>query len=162
MMCTGRSSRDIHQRGVTLVELITVIVIIAAVGAMAVPRFFDTRIYAERGHVEDLAAAIRHAQRIAVASACQVQVNITANGYSALQRAALATCNTAGPWTRAVVDQAGSSTAATAPHGVVTTPATTFVFDPDGSIAGGAPPVLTIGAFTLSVDAASGVVTVQP
>jgi MSHA pilin protein MshC len=144
------------------VELVTVIVIIGAVGAMVVPRWFDNQVFEQRGYVEDLASAIRHSQRIAVASSCQVQVNITANGYSARQRAALNTCNTAGPWTQLVARQAGTGVIATAPSGVVTNPAATLVFEPDGSIPAGAPPVLTIGAFTLSIDAASGVVTVQP
>jgi MSHA pilin protein MshC len=150
-----------QQRGVTLVELVTVLVIIGTVGAMAIPRFFDNRVFEERGYVEDLASAVRHSQRIAIASSCQVQLTVSANGYSAMQRAALNTCNTAGAWTQPVPRQAGMALMAAAPAGVLTNPATTLVFERDGAVSAGAPAVLVIGTFTLTV-ADNGTVTVQP
>lgn len=162
MNTRGSRSSSRHQRGVTLVELVTVIVIIGAVGAMVIPRWFDNQVFEERGYIDDLAGAIRHSQRIALASGCEVQVTVTANGYSAMQRAVLNTCNTAGAWTQPVARQGGTPVASTAPNGVVTNPATTFVFAPDGSVNGAPPPVLSVGTFTLSVDAPSGVVVVLP
>lgn len=150
------------QRGFTLVELITVLVIISAVGAMTLPRWFDNQVFEERGYIEDLASAIRHSQRIALASGCQVQVTVTANGYSAMQRPALNTCNSAGGFTQPVPRQAGTPVLAIAPNGVITNPTTIFIFERDGTITAGAPPTLTVGAFTLSVDPVGGRVTVQP
>jgi MSHA pilin protein MshC len=158
----GRAPNSARQRGVTLVELVTVIVILGVVGSMAVPRWFDNQVFEERGYVNDLASAIRHAQRIAIASGCQVQLTVAANSYSAMQRAPAGnTCDPAGAWTQAVPRQDGTSLSATAPAAVITNPAATFVFEPDGRIIAAAPPLLSIGAFTLSVDG-SGNVTVQP
>jgi MSHA pilin protein MshC len=158
----GRASNRARQRGVTLVELVTVIVILGVVGSMVVPRWFDNQVFEERGYVNDLASAIRHAQRIAIASSCQVQLTVVANGYSAMQRAPAGnTCNPAGNWTQPVPRQDGTSLMATAPAAVITNPATTFVFEGDGTIAAGVPTVLGVGAFTLTVEG-SGIVTVQP
>jgi MSHA pilin protein MshC len=159
MKRTGQRWPATHQRGVTLVELVTVIVILGAVGAIIAPRWFDNQVFEERGYVEDLASAIRHAQRIAIASSCQVQLTVSTNGYSAMQRAALNTCNTAGAWTQPVPRQDGTLLMATA--AVVTNPATTFVFERDGTMSAGAPAVLAVGAFTVTV-ADNCVVTVQP
>src|SRR5262249_13116259 len=122
------------QRGVTLIELVAVIVILGVVGAMVLPRWFDNQVFEERGYVEDLAGAIRHSQRIALASGCEVQFTVSVSGYAAMQRPVLSTCNSVGAWTQPVPRQAGTPVIATAPTSVATNPATTFVFAPDGSI----------------------------
>ena len=147
--------------GFTLVELITCIVIIGVLAALVGPRFFSNQVYAEKGYIDELAAALRSAQRVAVVSACDVRVTIAVGGYQARQRAAAGNqCALAGAWPTPVLRADGAPLAGTPPQGANVAPATQIVFNSTGAVTGAAPPVLSVGAFTLSVDPLSGFVTV--
>jgi MSHA pilin protein MshC len=63
-----------RQAGFTLVELVTVIVLVALLTAVAGPRFFDNQPFRERGYVDELASSLRYSQRVAIASGCNVQL----------------------------------------------------------------------------------------
>jgi len=73
--------------GYTIVELVLVMVIIAILGAVAGPRFFNNTAFDERAYLDELASALRYAQKIAVASGCRVHADITAGSYSLTQQA---------------------------------------------------------------------------
>lgn len=147
--------------GFTLIELVTCIVIIAVLAAITGPRFFNTQPFAERGYSNEIAAALRAARQIAVASACEVRVTLSpATGYQALQRAALGNaCNPAGAWTTPVRLEDGRLLAGAPASNATVSSASTIVFGSQGQVVGGAPPPVVVGAFSVTVDPVSGFVT---
>lgn len=150
-------------RGFSLIELITCIVVLAMLAAMAGPRFIDTQPFNQRGYVDELASALRYAQGVAVATGCNVQVTVNLAGYSAAQRAAAAgnTCAAAGAYSLTVVRADGSTLSGTPPSNANVNAGGTIVFAPSGAVANPPPPSYVVGSFTLSVDPLSGFVTVQ-
>ncbi len=147
-----------RQAGVTIVELLLVIVIVAVLGALAGPRFFDNRGFDERAFAEELASAIRYAQKIAVGSGCRVRVTLTATSYSLAQQLPQAShCDPAdASFPVAVLLPSGQPAAATAPAGVSIAPAGSVVFDALGRTDLGADAAISIGPHTLDLQADSG------
>lgn len=83
------SSKD---AGFTLVELVTVIVLLAIVSAFAIPRFFDADFYQKKGFSDELISALRYAQKYAVAAGCDVRVDINTEGYVVATHASKGEC----------------------------------------------------------------------
>ena len=145
------------QRGFTLIELVAVLVIMGIVAAVVAPRFSNNTAFSERGYADELAAALRYARRIAVASACNVRFTVDAAGYSAAQPNVR--CNTAGPWGVAVQSPDRQVLANVTPAGVAVG-ATVIEFSAAGNLVSAVAPV-NVGAFAVTVDPATGSVTVQ-
>ncbi|MHB8743013.1 MAG: GspH/FimT family pseudopilin [Sulfuricaulis sp.] len=128
-----------HSRGFTLVELVATLVIIALIAAVSGPRFFSINAFQSQGFFDETIAAVRYAQKLAVATNCTVSVQITATGFALFRTANNTgspggTCAT-GPWSTPVTDPTGSggTFTRTAPSGVTLSPATSFTFGPDGT-----------------------------
>lgn len=126
--CIGKSLRRI-QSGFTLVELVVVLLLVGALMAVGMPRFFNQLSFLEWGFSDEVGEALRFGQKMAIATGCDTRVSITAGGYQLNQRAS---CDS-GAFTTPVLlpggDGAGCS--GTAPSGV-TLPATSIYFDPRG------------------------------
>lgn len=150
------------EAGFTLVELITVIVIVAVLGMIAMPRYFDNRAFAERGYYEELVSALRYSQSAAVNTGCPVRFVLTGTNFLAEQQQALGgRCDPAdSSWGQPVRLADGSTVSGTAPAGVSAAPAVNIVFGALGTTALGADQLISVGPFTLTVQAASGYVDV--
>lgn len=150
-------------RGFTLIELVMVIVIAAILASVAGPRFFTPSVFTQRAYADDVAAALRRAQKAAVASDCPARVNLAAGSYVVQQQAAAGnTCNSADTtWSTPVVGPDGVAAAGTAPSGTSASPTGNYVFSGSGAISSSPGATLTVGVNTITIDAVTGFVQEQ-
>ncbi len=71
--------------GFSLVELLTVIILLSIVAVVALGRLAQSDGFAARGFFDDTVAAVRFAQKLAVSSGCDVRVILSAGGYELRQ-----------------------------------------------------------------------------
>ncbi len=150
------SGRLFRSGGFTLVEVVAVLVIIGITAAVAGPRFFDNAVFTERGYADEIAASLRYARRIAIASDCNVRFTVNAAGYSAAQQTA---CNPANAWAVVVQLPDRRALANATPTGVAVG-ASVFEFRAAGDLFNPVAP-LNVGAHFLTVNPATGEVIVQ-
>jgi MSHA pilin protein MshC len=148
--------------GYTLIELVTVITLIAILAAVAGPRFFDTAVFRARGYADELAGAIRYSQKIAIATGCSVLFSATTSGYQATQQTASGNhCDsTATSWPTIVVNSDGQQVLGTVPSGV-TTAAFSLTFGADGLLSSGGGVSIAVGSRQLVISQVSGYAEVQ-
>jgi len=149
--------------GYTLVELIVVISILGILSATLGPRLFDQSAFSQRGYADELAAALRFAQKAAVISGCPARITLTAGGYAGSQQAASGNaCNPAdSTWSTPLLGPDGAAIAGTVPASASVSPTGIFQFDAQGRLSASPATSITVGARTLSIDAGSGFVQVQ-
>src|SRR5471032_3464628 len=90
---THRSNAAALAGGFTLVELITVLVLMGILGAVAVERFFDSRVSDGSGYASQVRSMIRYAQKVAIAQHRPVYVQIGASSVGLCYQAACSASN---------------------------------------------------------------------
>jgi MSHA pilin protein MshC len=78
--------------GFSLIELITVIVLLGILSVFALGRLLSPDQFAVKGFFNDTLNAVRFAQKLAVSTGCDVQVEMKASGYQ-LRRSSTCVAN---------------------------------------------------------------------
>lgn len=125
-----------RNHGFTLAELITVIVILGALAAVAAPRLVDTETFKARGFHDQALGVVRYAQKTAIAWRRTIKVCVTASTIFAISSG---TC--AAPVILSH-PSTGGQLLAQAPAGVTLSPTGEFEFHALGN---------TPGAYTISI-----------
>ena len=144
------------QRGFTLVELILVMVVIGILAAVVGPRFFSREVFDERVYFEQALAAVRHAQKEAVASGCPIRVELDSAGYRLVHDAACGGLAAESP----VADPAGGDYRADNPRNVAVSSPLKVTFNAHGGTSRQYSTTLG-GAFVMTVHE-TGFVEVSP
>lgn len=155
--------------GFTLVELVVVMVLTAILAAVAAPRFFNRGDIEGPAFAQELAAAARYAQKLAVNTGCPVRLELTdATHYRLLQPQAAPAPACDSDFSRDVLHPAsGEPFAGTAPPGTLVGGAPLALqfsaagIPAVGGVALAAPLTLAVGGKTVTILAGSGYVSVQ-
>jgi MSHA pilin protein MshC len=126
-----RQSSVRRASGFTLTELVMVMLVVAILSFVAIPKVYDHLTFDSRGFTDQVRAAIQYAQRTAVAQRRNVCVAITATTLTLTKAAVAGSTEACGP---AVTNPAtGSAFVLSAPNGVSLS-AATFSFDALGQV----------------------------
>lgn len=147
-------------RGFSLIELIVVIVLMAILVGVAAPRFFGQNKFNAPAFAQELGAAARYAQKVAVVSGCRVDLVVTATSYSLFKpQDTTPKCSGTPTMTLPVVHPAtGEDFTGTVPAGIVIGGATTVQFTATGAPT--LPATFAVGDHSVAI-AGSGNVRVQ-
>ena len=151
-------------RGMTLVELVTVIVLIGVISLIAIPRFFYRTPFEESGYFHTTLAAVHYAQKLALTSGCDIRVTIDASGFQLQQWNDGTACTAGVSAPMAVTRPGGSDTfAQTPPNGVSISGSVSIYFDgigrPHDAGSGSlltVPGNVTVGGRTLTIENETG------
>lgn len=157
--------RAARSRGFSLIELVTILIVVGIVAVTALGRLPSLNTFASAAFAQEVRAALRFAQKFAVTSGCDVQAVIdgAADTY-ALQLRVDATGAASNCLSAAGVfagnplgnPQTGGAFAGSAPGGVDIVGSLNVTFDAAGSVAAGG--AVSVAGQAVSVTAPSGLV----
>lgn len=137
-----------------------IIVVIGVLAKTALPKFFDVESFQQHGFFNDTLNAIRYAQKLAVATGCNVQVTVSGNQFELKRPAAtdrgLCDSTTAGDFTLAVVRPGSGETSYRGSQSGVTISDTSLYFSAKGTASADA--TISVGSRRISVVQATGFV----
>ena len=158
------------QSGFTLTELVAVLLILGVLAALLLPRFLEPSTFSSRGYVQAALSAVNYAQRLAMASGCDIRVQFDPGGYR-LDRFNTADCKAASGASLVPVPRPGSGDAfSEAPPDGVSVGSALFYYDRIGrprSAGGGfgglltSPVTIAVAGETLRVEPETGYGHVQ-
>lgn len=89
--------------GFTLVELITIIILLGILSAVALPRFFDSNTFSNAFDRNDLESALSWTRNRAITAQCAHEVRITSSGWSVFKDSTCGSTDTEAACTAGVV-----------------------------------------------------------
>lgn len=133
-----------------------VIVLLGILATAVLPRFFSTSVYDERFLFDQLRSTMRYAQKAAVASGCQIRLQISSNAFSLLRDDNCLTSTTP-TFSNAPVLHPGGDNEAFNRTGLpagITLPSLQLTFLPDGQVDSDAS--ITVGTRIITVNGSTG------
>ncbi len=127
--------QDRTETGFTLIELVSVIVLLAILSVVALPRLGGMSVFEEKAYFDEVTNAFRYAQKLAQSTGCSVQVTTTSTSYQ-LQQGSSCTSST---YDRNVLDPADRTSAyqnTSPPDGITLSPNSVIVFTPQSTVTG--------------------------
>jgi len=144
------------QRGFTVIELIDVIVLLGILSATVLPKFFEKSGYKERVMFDDTLSAVRYAQKLAVATGCNMQFSISSNAFQILHANTCSSTN----YGLAVAHPATQTPPYTGSESGISLPDTTITFNAIGEAV--VSNNITIGSKMINIVPATGFIYVSP
>ena len=142
--------------GFTLVEMITVLLLVSILAVVGLSRYTDQSAFSEWGFTEEVTTALRYAQKFAMASGCDTAVMLTTGSFQLRQR----TSCKAGGFDQPVFLPGGNGDySGNAPNGITVTDLDLY-FDSTGrprDVATG-----TLTGLVSSISVGSGSILIEP